>query len=160
MKQLLVCILGLGLGTACARDVERPADLDFHMPGARSEKPSAPVDVRLESRPVAGGYQLTLVATPMRDVAAVELSIARREGGIGQRISLGATAAGQRRELALRVTLAPGDGADYVGSAAVGTPGHMRNRVTSVHLGIAKAAAPVRVVTRTLPDGRRVAEVR
>jgi hypothetical protein len=167
---LLVCVLG-GL-TACTTllDEDRieapgpsaPREDRVATPHAdRSEKPSAPVEVRLESKPVAGGYRLTLVATPTRDVAAMELWIGRRSpDGAGKRIELGPTAAGQRRELSVPITVAPGESADLVGSASVGTKGHMRNRVVSMHFGIVKAEAPTHSVTRTLPDGRDVAEVR
>jgi hypothetical protein len=123
----------------------------------RHAKPSAPVEVRLESRAVTGGYQVTLVAVPTRAVPKLELVLA------GKHLAFAATAAGQRRELTVQVPLAPGAGVDVVGSAAAGTTGPagtMRNRAAVLHLGAVRQQAPRPTVTRTLPDGRAVQEVR
>jgi hypothetical protein len=116
----------------------------------RRGKPTAPVEVRLESRVVAGGYSVTLVAIPTIAVPRVEISLA------GKSVVFAATAAGQRRELTVPVTVARGAGVDVVGSARVGT----RNRAAVLRVGVARAEAPRFTVTRTLPDGRQVAEVR
>ncbi len=120
----------------------------------RHYKPSAPVQVRLESRAVAGGYQVTLVAIPTRAVPAIELSLG------GKQLAFTATAAGQPRQLTVQVAVAPGTGTDVVGSAAVGSAGARRNKAAVLRLGARKIAAPVHTVTRRLPDGRSVAEVR
>jgi len=120
----------------------------------RHAKPAAPVMVRLESRAVAGGYQVTIVAAPTRAVPAVELSLA------GKHLAFAATAAGQRRELTVVVALAPGAGTDVIGSAAVGATGAMRNKAAVLRLGSPRRASPPRSITRTLPDGRAVQEVR
>ncbi|MEO8704809.1 MAG: hypothetical protein ABI867_32455 [Kofleriaceae bacterium] len=116
---------------------------------AVAEKPSAPVTLHLDAQPVAGGYQVTLVAVATRAVPALELRLA------GKRIAFGATAAGERRELVAQVAVAPGDPLDVLGAARADG----RGRVTSVHVGTAKQKA-ARPVTRTLPDGRTVREAR
>lgn len=116
---------------------------------AAAEKPSAPVAVQLESAIAPGGYKVTLVAVPSRAVPRLELSLA------GKRIEFGATAAGQRRELVVHVPLTRGAGLDVVGSASA----NGRKKAAVLRLGVARAA-PKRPVTRTLPDGRGVAEVR
>jgi hypothetical protein len=113
-------------------------------------KPSAPVQVTIESRPVAGGYVVTLVAVPTRAVPAVELEVA------GKSLVFGATAAGQRRVLVTRVVVPAGAGVDLVGSAAAAN----RNKAVVLRVGAPKAEAPKRGVTRTLPDGREVEEIR
>ena len=115
-------------------------------------KPTAPVDLRLESKPVAGGYQVTLIATPSRAVPAIELRLA----GKTQRFA--ATLAGQARQLAVTVpvsAVAARVGVDVAGAAVVGR----RSRATVVRLGAARKPEPPAVL-RTLPDGRTIAEVR
>lgn len=127
-----VACLVLGLGTALA-------------------KPTAPVAVRLSATPVKGGYQVTLIATATHDVPALVLALA------GKRVAFPATRAGQVRTLVATVAVAPGAGVDVVGVAAAGG----RNRAEIVHVGApAKPAAPPPAITRTLPDGRDIAEVR
>ncbi len=114
-------------------------------------KPSAPVEVRLASKPVAGGYEVRLVAIPTRDVPAIELTLA------GKQLSFGATTAGQRRELVTTVHLRAGEGLDVVGSARAAG----RNRAEILRVGKAgqpRAAKPVTVYT--LRDGRQIGEVR
>lgn len=126
----------------------------FALPAAAdrsNRKPSAPVEVRLDSKAVAGGYEVRLVAIPTRDVPAVELTLA------GKQLSFGATAAGQRRELVTTVIVRAGEGLDVVGSARAGG----RNRAQIVRVGKAgqqRAAKPVTVYT--LRDGRQIGEVR
>jgi hypothetical protein len=114
-------------------------------------KPSAPVALRLESSPVAGGYQVTLIATPLRAVPALELRLADK------RVVFAATRAGQARRLVVTVAVAPGRGRDLVGTAVIAR----RTRAALLRVG---AAAPPQLaappVIRTLPDGRKVAEVR
>jgi hypothetical protein len=130
---LIACVLALVAGPAAAD---------------RSEKPSAPVTLRIDAKPIAGGYRLTLVAVATRAVPAVELKLA------GKRIAFGATAAGETRTL---VTEVSGDALDVLGSATAGG----RNRVTSLRIGgVAQQQKTKRTVTRTLPDGRTVAESR
>lgn len=117
----------------------------------RSEKPGAPIALRLDAVAAPGGYLVTLTAVATRAVPAVELAVA------GQRVAFGPTAAGQSREWVVKVASRPGDALDVIGSAAAAG----RNRVASVHLGAAAAQhKPRRTVVRTLPDGREVAEAR
>jgi len=119
--------------------------------GTAVAKPTAPVAVRLAATPVKGGYQVTLIATATHDVPALVLTLA------GKRVAFPATRAGQARTLVTTVAVAPGAGVDVVGVAAA----NGRNRAEIVHVGVAaKPAAPPPAVTRTLPDGRDVAEVR
>jgi len=141
VKQLLV--LGV-LALASTASAERPHG-----------KPSAPVEVRLETAGrSAGGYVVTLVATPTRAVPSIELRLA------GKRLAFGATAAGQQRKLAVQVDVAPGAGLDVVGTASVGVTGSVRTKAAVARVGTAKLEAPKRTVIRTLRDGRDVAEVR
>ena len=114
-------------------------------------KPTAPVEVRLAATPVRGGYQVTLTATATHDVPALVLELA------GKRVAFPATRARQIRTLVATVTVAPGAGVDVVGVARTST----RNRAAVLHVGAAaaKPAAPP-AITRTLPDGREIAEVR
>jgi hypothetical protein len=139
---LLVVMVALGcIGTAGSASAER---------SVRSQKPSPPVTVHLESVLVPGGYQVKLVAVPTRAVPAIELSLA------GKRIGFAATAAGQRRELVMRVPVGAGAGVDVIGSASIGG----RNKAAVLRVGVARLEAPKRTVIRRLPDGREVAEVR
>lgn len=114
-------------------------------------KPMAPVELRMEATPVAGGHRVTLIAMPHRAVPALELRLA------GKTLVFPATRAGQVRRLAVTVPLAPGLGRDLVGTAVIAR----RTRATVLRVG---AAAPPQLATppvvRTLPDGRRIAEVR
>lgn len=113
-------------------------------------KPSAPVEVRLESKAVAGGYEVRLVAVPTRDVPELELSLA------GKQLAFGATSTGQRRELVAVVRVRAGDGLDVIGSARAGG----RNRAELIRVGKAQVRAAKRVDIVTLPDGRQIGEVR
>lgn len=108
------------------------------------------MDVRVESRAVAGGYEVRLVAVPTRDVPAIELTLA------GKHLAFGATAAGQRRELVTTVSVRAGEGLDVVGSARAG--GRNRAELVRVGKGQQRAAKPVTVYT--LRDGRQIGEVR
>jgi hypothetical protein len=118
-------------------------------------KPSAPVDVKLEARPERGGYQVTIAATPSADVADLTLRLDGRE----QR--LGPTRASVTRTFSVHVPVAAGAGIDVVGSAAVGVRGGLRKRAGVLRVGApAAVAAPKPETIRTLPDGRRVSEVR
>jgi hypothetical protein len=114
------------------------------------KKPSAPVDVRITSRPVAGGYQVRLIAIAMRDVPEIELSLA------GKKLSFGATAEGQRRELVTTVAVKSGEGLDVVGSARAGG----RSRAEVLHVGQATERKLKQPTIVTLPDGRQISEVR
>lgn len=113
-------------------------------------KPTAPVEVRLAATPVRGGYQVTLTAAPTRDVPAVVLELA------GKRIAFAATRARQVRTLVVTVAVAPGAGVDVVGVARAST----RSRAAVLHLGAPAKPSEPPAVTRTLPDGREIAEVR
>lgn len=113
-------------------------------------KPSAPVDVRIDSKAVPGGYEVRLVAIPTRDVPALELDVA------GKHIAFGATAAGQRRELVTKVLVRGGEGLDVVGGARAAG----RNRAAVLRVGEALRQAPKRTTIYTLSDGRQISEVR
>ena len=113
-------------------------------------KPSAPVDVTIETRVMPGGYVVTLVAVPTRDVTSIELAIG------GQQLVVGPTVAGERRMLAAWVGVEPGAGLDLFGGARVAG----RHKAAYARLGVAKREAPKRTTTVTLPDGRQVMEVR
>jgi hypothetical protein len=108
------------------------------------------VTTHIESKPIAGGYEVTLVAVPTRDVPMLQLSIA------GRKMSFGAVAANDRRELTTRVVVPDGTGLDVVGSATAGG----RNKAALLHVGAAILRAPKRTVAHTMPDGRRVKESR
>jgi hypothetical protein len=117
-------------------------------------KPSAPVELALDARPLGGDlYEVTLRATPSRDVGALELTLD------GERVDLGATAAGDTRTMTRQIRL-DGPGREVIGAAATGVGGQRRNRAAIVELGVVprKPARPVRIVT--MPDGTQIAEVR
>lgn len=117
-------------------------------------KPSAPVDVKVEARPVGGAtYEVTLVATPKRDVKELVLDLD------GRRVVAGATAAGQTRTMTARVSLGALRGRDVAGGASVDVGGGRRRAAASVRVGAAAAAPPAPKVVR-LPDGEMAAEVR
>ncbi|HEY5937615.1 MAG TPA: hypothetical protein VIU61_23370 [Kofleriaceae bacterium] len=114
-------------------------------------KPMAPVELRMESTPIAGGHRVALIATPLRALPALELRLA------GKTVVFPATRAGQVRRLVVTISLAPGLGRDLVGTAVIAR----RTRAAILRVGAAAApqlAAPP--VVRTLPDGRRFAEAR
>ncbi|MEJ7596782.1 MAG: hypothetical protein WKG01_02630 [Kofleriaceae bacterium] len=113
-------------------------------------KPTAPVEVRLTAKPVAGGYQVTLVATPRHAVPALELVVA------GKRLAFAATRAGQTRSLVVTVPVAARRGVDVVGTAIV----DRRSRATVLRLGEPAREKLAPATIRTLPDGRKIAEVR
>jgi hypothetical protein len=116
-------------------------------------KPSAAVTVTVADRDLGGGdHELTLTATPTRDVASFEMELD------GQHVTVGATAAGEARTLTARVHLADGEGRDVVGTAWIGEGNHRRNRAALTHIGAVRvqAAKPTRIVT--MPDGTVVEE--
>lgn len=117
-------------------------------------KPSAPVEVKVEARSVGGAtYEVTLTATPKRDVKELVLDLD------GRRTTVGATAAGQARVMTARVSLGALRGRDVAGGASVDTGGSKRRAAASVRVGAAAAAPrPVHIVR--LPDGTEAAEVR
>jgi hypothetical protein len=118
------------------------------------DKPSAPVQVTLEARPLGGGdYEVTLRATPSVDVPQLELRID------GEAFAVGATSARETRTVTRRVHL-DGAGRELAGGATVPVGGHRRSRAAVITLGaVAKpAAAPTKIVT--LGDGTQVEEVR
>lgn len=123
--------------------------------GIASAKPSAPLDVRVETRPLGGtAYEVTLVVTPRRNVKGLVLELD------GRRLNVGALAAGQTRTMSTRIVLGAGGGKTIVGSAAVDVGGHRRRAAAVARVGAAEAAvAPVVHVVR-LPDGSEAAEVR
>lgn len=102
--------------------------------------------MRLDSKAVAGGYEVRLVAIPTRDVPDIELRLA------GKSVTFGSTIAGQRREL---VVIVKAD-SDVVGSARAA--GRSRAEVLRVGKPIERKQKPVTIYT--LPDGRQIGEVR
>ena len=113
-------------------------------------KPIAPVEVHLTAKPVAGGFQVTLVATPQRAVPALELVVA------GKRLAFATTRAGQSRALVVTIPVAPGAGLDVVGTAFA----LRRSRATVLRVGVPAPHRIAPATIRTLPDGRSIAEVR
>lgn len=147
----LVALVATMATAACQTGATRPGG---DPPG--HPKPGAPVEVRLDARPVGGGaYEVTLSATPTRAVKVLELSLD------GKDTSAGPTAAGQRRTLTTRISLGDAGFRDVTGSAMVDVGQHRRRAAADLHLGAA-AAAPVapRVNVVRLPDGSEAAEVR
>jgi hypothetical protein len=143
VRFVVVAIL-IAVATPASADRPRPTREQLR------KKPSAPVDVFLESKAIAGGFEVRLVAIATRDVPAIELTLA------GKTQVFGATLAGQRREMTTRVAVRAGDGLDVIGAAA--TEG--RNRASVLRVGAQQRMAPKRSTTRTLLDGRQVEEVR
>ena len=140
VRFVVFMILGIAVsGQAVADRADRP------------RKPSAPVRVYLDSRPVPGGYEVRLVAVPTRDVPAIELTLADKK------LAFGATVIGQRRELVTRIAVRGSEGLDVVGAASADG----RNKVSSLRLGAPRVQQRKRSTTiRTLPDGREIQEVR
>ena len=139
MKYVRFVLVTLVMGLLCA-----PASAD------RKLKPSAPVEIRLESKAVTGGYEVRLIATPTRDVPTLGLTLA------GKQVTYGATVAGQSRELVTKVPMRGVEGLDVVGSASAGG----RNRASILRVGKPKLRAAKPVTVYTLPDGRQIGEVR
>ncbi len=121
---------------------------------SRWGKPSAPVDVRLDTRAVGGGaYDVTLIATPRRDVGALELDLD------GRTLVVGPTRAGEPRTMTTRVVLDADGGREIAGSAGMEVGRHRRRAAASARLGAAAKPAPRYRIVR-LPDGSEAAEVR
>src|SRR5688572_7860041 len=119
-----------------------------------SAKPSAPLDVRLETRPLGGtAYEVTLVVTPRKNVKGLVLELD------GRRVTVGALAAGKTRTMSARVVVGAGGGKSVVGSAAVDVGGHRRRAAAVARIGAPEPALPAAHVVR-LPDGTEAAEVR
>lgn len=148
-----VWVLGafVAFAGACSSSASPPssATSDSH-----SCKPRAPVEVRLETSPAAGGYDVTLIATPEVAVKGLELTL---DGRVTQ---VGATAAGQRRTVTTRVTLGQLRSRDIVGSASVEVGTHRRRAAALATVGTPDSVAAPRVNIVRLPDGTEVAEVR
>lgn len=123
--------------------------------GIASAKPSAPLDVRVETRPLGGtAYEVTLVVTARKNVKGLVLELD------GRRVQVGALAAGQTRTTSTRIVLgAGGGGKDVVGSAAVDVGGHRRRAAAVARVGVPEAVQPAVNIVR-LPDGTEAAEVR
>lgn len=155
LRRSHVWVLGalVALAGACSSSSsssgQSPPSADAH-----SCKPRAPVEVRLETSPAAGGYDVTLIATPEVAVKGLELTL---DGRVTQ---VGATAAGQRRTVTTRVTLGQLRSRDIVGSASVEVGAHRRRAAALTTVGTPDAVAAPRVNIVRLPDGTEVAEVR
>ena len=132
-----LCLVGTAVGAA----------------DASPKKPSAPVDVKVETRSVGGGsYEVTLVVTPKRDVKGLVLELG------GTSMNVGSLAAGQTRTMTA-IVAAGSDGKNVAGSAIVDVGSGRRRAAASVRIGkAAKAAPPARIVR--MPDGSEAAEVR
>lgn len=117
---------------------------------AVADKPSPPVRLVVTTAPVAGGYEVVVTATPTRATTTVALAAA------GTRKSFGATAAGQARELRVRVAVRAGSGVDVMSTVAIDG----QNLAKQIRLGAPAVAAPKPLDTHTLPTGRVVAEGR
>lgn len=117
-------------------------------------KPSAPIDVKVEVRPVGGAtYEVTLTARPLRDVTGLVLDLD------GRKTTVGKVKAGEARTVTARVSLGALRGRDVAGGASVDV-GHSRRRAAAaVRVGEPAAAAPPIHLVR-LPDGTTAAEVR
>ena len=116
-------------------------------------KPTAPVIVYMYSRPVAAGYEVTLVAVPRQDVPALELDLGSKH------VDVGPSLRGQARSVTETFAVPP-EGTDIVGSATVRDGHRFRNAPAMIRLG---PAAPVEKRTSTvitLPDGTRIREAR
>ncbi|HUQ06939.1 MAG TPA: hypothetical protein VM261_30820 [Kofleriaceae bacterium] len=121
---------------------------------ASPRKPTAPVDVKVETRSVGGAtYEVTLVATPKKHVKGLVLELE------GRRLVVGTLAAGKTRTLSARISLGALRGRDVVGGAVVDVGGHRRRAAASARIGAAAVAPPAPHMVR-LPDGTEAAEVR
>lgn len=130
-------------------------DADGAVPRRGPDKPRAPVDVQLARRPLGGGaYEVTLSATPGRDVTVLDLVLD------GKVVAAGPTRAGQVRTLTARVELGDGRGKQLAGSAIVEVGPHRRRAAAVTWLGPAPAAAEPPLTIVRLPDGTEAAEVR
>jgi len=118
------------------------------------EKPSAPVQVAIDTRSLGGGdYEVTLRATPSVDVPELELRLD------GETIDVGATHARVTRTLT-RVVHLDGAGRELRGGATVPVGAQRRSRAAVAEIGtIAKPAAPATKVV-TLKNGTQDEEVR
>jgi hypothetical protein len=120
----------------------------------RHEKPSAPVEVELTQRRLDGNaYEVTLTATALRDVAALELTLD------GRTQQVGAVRAGEVRTSTSRITIGA-IGRTVAGGIAVGTGRHRRTRAATVTIGQVAQPKPLPTRIVTLPDGTAVEEVR
>jgi len=119
--------------------------------GTHPTKPAAPVEVRLDARPLAGGwFELDLQATPTVAVDWLELRLE------GRRAQEGPLAAGATIHLTARTR----GNRDVVGSATTTVGSSVRSRAVLIRIGPPRALATVRESVITLPGGERVAEMR
>jgi hypothetical protein len=153
MVAVMVVVLSALAMAACSAQAPAPAP---EASGVRGHtKPSAPVDVRLDSRLLGGGlYEVTLTATPTRRVKGMELALDGRTAAVGP------TDAGQARMLTARIGIGGGHGRDIAGSALVEVGQHRRRAAATTRLGAAATAAARPVTIVRLPDGTEAAEVR
>lgn len=120
-------------------------------------KPSAPIDLNLTARPVAGDdvmdrFEVVLVATPRTSMAEVALIV---DGG---RAVPGSTLAGEPSEVRTTVAVARGAGRDIIATASVLVDGQRMGAATMIRVG-APAAEPAGALIQ-LPDGTWVQEAR
>lgn len=139
MRWLLLVVFALG---GCATEApDRPA-----RSSRTSHKPTAPVELAIDTVASARGFEVTLRATPTRDVDAVELRLGNHSRGFG------ATKAGVTRVVSASV--APGE---VIGEARVAG----RSKAIVAHVGVPAPQPQLRPTRRvTLPGGIDVAEVR
>lgn len=122
------------------------------------DKPTAPIDLTLEARPVAGTatverFEVVMNATPRRDLDRVELAID------GQPATVATATAGALGVARATVEVPRGEGRDVVGTAVVVVDGKRMGRAAQVRIGAPAAAAPAGTIIH-LPDGTAVQEVR
>jgi len=135
-------------------------------PANTSCKPEAPIAIALASRPLAAGrYELTLTATPTRDVGALDVAFRLPPGATldrPERIAFGATPVGMTRTV-VAIATATSRTTDVSAIARVPVDGGDRapismSRSATVTLGDPHPAPVIRQYA--LPDGDAAREVR
>ena len=118
-------------------------------PKARNGKPVAPITVTIAARDLGhGDHEVTLTATPTRDVDALALELD------GERSEAGATRAGEARTLTVQVHVEDGEGRDVIGAARAAG----RSKAAIVRVGVPKVETPPDTTEVTMPDGTVVEE--
>ena len=147
----------LALLSACASETARPVQ--------HNGKPAAPVKLAVDQVAKGGGsYEVSVVATPTRDLRSAELRLILPAGVSAEEgdkpASFGPSAAGKPLTLVRHLHLSV-DGADVVADVRVDDGITTRNRAHVLRVGAAKPPeAPRPVNTVTLPSGEKVDEVR
>jgi hypothetical protein len=157
-------LVGAALWGACAPTTEITEQSNQHaasIPSAASCKTEPPVAIALTSRVLEPGrYELTAIATPTKDVGAVELALVLPPGATTDRparAAFGATGAGEARTLVAIVDTIDRT-SELSAIARVPIEGIDMSRAATLIVGDPKPVA--RVKQYTLPDGERAREVR